>query len=81
MSEVSKQKITTYIKPLDGAKDYKLQALKLDSLLARKGLIKYISTQNYKLYYPIKGEPGILLDQGVKAISIIKLNLANGFLL
>ena len=62
MSEVSKQKITTYIKPLDGAKDYKLWALRLDLLLARKGLIKYINTQDYKLYYPIEGEPSIPLD-------------------
>ena len=81
MSDYSKQKINTYIKPLDRAKDYELWALRLDSLLARKGLIEYINTQDYNLYYPVEGETGLTPAKGVKAASVIKLNLIDGPLL
>ena len=56
MSNYSKQKITTYIKPLDKAKDYELWALRLDSLLARKGLIKYINTKMITFITLLKGK-------------------------
>ena len=81
MSEISKQKISTFIKALDGAKNYELWALRLESLLARKGLTKYINTRDYNLYYPVEREIGITPKKGVKATLIIKLNLANGPLL
>ena len=68
--------MTTCTKPFNRAEDYELWALRLDSLLARKGLIEYIITQDYNLYYlyyPVKGEPGIYPSEGVKATSVIKL--------
>ncbi len=38
---------TTYITPLSGYKDYELQRIRMNSVLAKEGILKYVYIKNF----------------------------------
>ena len=80
--DIIKQKLTYYIEPLRGEENYELWFIRIDSLLAREGLLNHIKYSDYDI------EPVIELDErvhqssdSIKTSSLIKLNLCDGPLL
>ncbi|KAL2036389.1 hypothetical protein N7G274_010894 [Stereocaulon virgatum] len=80
--DISKQKVTYYIEPLEGESNYELWSIRLAALLAREGLSNYIRYPDYGIEPTIEDGP---LDnpslESQKTTSIIKLNLYDGPLL
>ena len=82
MADISKQRLTYQIEPLSGEKNYELWSIRMEALLAREGLSKYITIADYGYSAIIEG--GLLTEpdqNATKTTSLMKLNLYDGPLL
>lgn len=78
----SKQKLTYQIEPLSGEQNYELWSIRMKALLAKEGLLQYISIEDHGYSAIIEGERPIKPSQeATKSASLIMLNLRDGPLL
>jgi len=80
--DTKSQKITFNIEPLKGEQNYELWNIRIESLLAKEGLTKYLKIPNFGYEPVVEGEEPINESpEAAKTTAIIKLNLADGPLL